>query len=382
MNHTMSAILLSSMVLQLVSAKRSSEVQFVLDTQSVLSPGVTAAKVFTHGSLLQADRTTAFENHTSPTAPGNARMIVLLFGAPGAGKGSHAPAIQKMLGIPQLSTGDMLREEMEKEKELDDDDAKTRPITYKMKEGKLVDMETVQALVVKRIAKENEDVKTGFMLDGFPRDADQAKWLVKTLQEKGEKVSLVLDFDVPFEVLEERICGRWQSPSGRSYHQKFKQPLSYKEALEKDKDAKPSKDNMKDDEDKSQLTQRQDDHPEALEKRLAVFEKQTVPILKYLEAEKTPLVKIEAAAAMQAICKQVSKVLSDTFPSQLSKDSLDEVVKQNCPEQNDAEKAEATEADYVKVSKQIDSDNKMINGSNGFLSATAFLLAMLVHMLS
>merc|ERR1719316_804968 len=125
-----------------------------------------------------------------------------------------------MMGIPQLSTGDMLREAVAAGTEVG---LQAKSV---MESGGLVSDEIVIGIIRDRIAA--EDCSKGFILDGFPRTLEQTKALDALLAEKGEAVSRVLAFDVPAEVLEERICGRWMhKASGRSYHVKFAPPASY-----------------------------------------------------------------------------------------------------------------------------------------------------------
>merc|ERR1719316_746204 len=140
-----------------------------------------------------------------------------------------------MMGIPQLSTGDMLRDAVAAGTDVG------KRAKEVMESGGLVSDDIVIGIIRDRIAA--EDCSKGFILDGFPRTLEQSTALDALLAEKGEAVSRVLAFDVPAEVLEERICGRWMhKASGRSYHVKFKPPKSLKEG------ETPSAENMKDDE--------------------------------------------------------------------------------------------------------------------------------------
>jgi len=198
------------------------------------------------------------------------RNILMLFGAPGSGKGTVAPKIVEMMGIPQLSTGDMLREAVAAGTEVG---LQAKSV---MESGGLVSDEIVIGIIRDRIAA--EDCSKGFILDGFPRTLEQSTALDALLAEKGEAVSRVLAFDVPAEVLEERICGRWMhKASGRSYHVKFKPPKS----MTLDESGKPDPATMLDDETGEALYQRDDDTAEALKKRLAGYESQTTPILEH-----------------------------------------------------------------------------------------------------
>ena len=193
------------------------------------------------------------------------KKIMILFGPPGAGKGSQAPKIVETLGIPQLSTGDMLRAAVAAGTELG------KQAEGVMKSGGLVSDELVVNLIKERIAV--DDCSKGFILDGFPRTMEQTKMLDAMLAEAGEKVGFVVALDVPDEVLTERICGRWvHKESGRSYHIKFAPPKSLGEQ-------EPSTETMLDDETGEPLMQRKDDSEEALKSRLENYHAMTVPIL-------------------------------------------------------------------------------------------------------
>lgn len=201
------------------------------------------------------------------------RKVMILFGPAGAGKGTQAPKIVNVLGIPQLSTGDMLRAAVSAQTEVG------KAAEAVMKSGGLVSNEIVIGIIRDRIKQ--EDCKTGFILDGFPRTIDQAKALDRMLAENGEAVSTVMALEVPDSVLEERICGRWiHKSSGRSYHNKFNPPKSMKVG----EDGKPVEGTMLDDETGEPLIQRADDTAEALKKRLASYHGDTVPILDYYRA--------------------------------------------------------------------------------------------------
>merc|ERR1719252_117418 len=196
------------------------------------------------------------------------RQILILFGPPGAGKGTHAPKIVDTYKTPQLSTGDMLREAVAAGTEVG------KQAKAVMESGGLVSDEIVVGIIKDRIKE--PDCSTGFILDGFPRTVEQAKALDAMLSESKEKVSKIIEFQVPDDVLTERICGRWiHKASGRSYHTKFAPPKSY------DGVSAPSTENMKDDETGDALMQRADDNEDALKKRLQQYHDQTIPILKH-----------------------------------------------------------------------------------------------------
>jgi len=208
---------------------------------------------------------------SKPAAVSSAsRTIIVLFGPPGSGKGTHAPKIVARVGIPQLSTGDMLRAAV----------AAGTPVGLEakgvMESGGLVSDDLVVNIIKDRTKE--PDCARGFILDGFPRTVVQAQKLDAELAKAGEKVSLVVELNVPDEVLTERICGRWiHKASGRSYHVKFNKPSSLKEGLE------PGAETMLDDITQEPLMQRADDTEEALKKRLEGYHGDTVPILAHYQ---------------------------------------------------------------------------------------------------
>lgn len=196
------------------------------------------------------------------------RKIMIVFGAPGAGKGTQGEKIVELLGIPQLSTGDMLREAVAQ------GTAVGKRAKAVMESGGLVSDDILIAMIEERI--QQPDCDQGFILDGMPRTMVQAKAVDEMLAKTGESVSLVMAFDVDPKVLEERICGRWMhKASGRSFHVKFRPPKSMK----LDASGKLIPESMKDDETGEPLYQRADDTAEALKKRLDGYNAQTVPIL-------------------------------------------------------------------------------------------------------
>mmetsp|Transcript_24984 Transcript_24984/g.55790 ORF Transcript_24984/g.55790 Transcript_24984/m.55790 type:complete len:338 (+) Transcript_24984:176-1189(+) len=200
------------------------------------------------------------------------RNIMILFGPPGAGKGTHGPKIEDLLGIPALSTGDMLRAAVAAGTDVG---KKAKAV---MNAGGLVSDDIVVGIIRDRIRE--EDCKHGFILDGFPRTLAQTKALDKMLAEEGACVTKVVELEVPDSVLEERITGRWiHKKSGRSYHVKYAPPKSMKTGA----DGKPVPESMTDDATGEALMQRKDDTATALTKRLASYHNETVPILKHYE---------------------------------------------------------------------------------------------------
>jgi len=226
------------------------------------------------------------------------RCIMILFGPPGSGKGTQGPKIEELLGIAQLSTGDMLRAAVSAGTEVG---KKAQAV---MKAGGLVSDEIVVGIIRDRIRE--PDCKYGFILDGFPRTLVQAKALDAMLAEEGAVVSRVIELEVPDSVLEERICGRWiHKKSGRSYHVKYAPPKS----MQKDASGAAVPDSMKDDETGEPLMQRADDTAGALVKRLQGYHSETVPILQHYKP--TGVVeKVNANQQMAGVWKEVLRALA------------------------------------------------------------------------
>ena len=241
------------------------------------------------------ERTRTHPDGRPLTPPRPPRDVMILFGPPGAGKGSQAPKIVETMGIPQLSTGDMLRAAVAAGTEMG---VKAESV---MESGGLVTDDIVVAIISDRIRE--RDCRRGFILDGFPRTVEQAKMLDEMLAEKNERVKHVVALNVPDDVLTERICGRWiHKASGRSYHVKFARPRSLADGAE------PSEETMLDDETGEPLMQRADDTATALMKRLEGYHKMTVPILEHYEPAGV-VEPVNGNQAIDAIWTDVEKVL-------------------------------------------------------------------------
>jgi adenylate kinase len=181
-------------------------------------------------------------------------MRLILLGAPGAGKGTQATFICQKYGIPQSSTGDMLRAAVKAGTPLGIEAKKI------MDSGGLVSDDLIINLVKERITQ--PDCLDGFLFDGFPRTIPQAD----AMKAAGVKLDFVLEIDVPFDAIIERMSGRRShAASGRTYHVKFNPPKV--EGLD-DLTGEP-------------LIQRADDHEETVKKRLDVYSAQTRPLVDY-----------------------------------------------------------------------------------------------------
>ncbi len=181
-------------------------------------------------------------------------MRLILLGAPGAGKGTQATFICQKYGIPQISTGDMLRAAVKAGTPLG---LQAKAV---MDSGALVSDDIIIGLVKERIAQ--ADCAGGFLFDGFPRTIPQAD----AMKAAGVKLDYVLEIDVPFDAIIERMSGRRSHPAScRTYHVKFNPP---KVAGQDDVTGEP-------------LIQRDDDKEETVKKRLEVYSSQTRPLVDY-----------------------------------------------------------------------------------------------------
>ncbi|KKO72340.1 adenylate kinase [Pseudomonas sp. S 311-6] len=181
-------------------------------------------------------------------------MRLILLGPPGAGKGTQAAYITRQYGIPQISTGDMLRAAVKAGTPLGLEAKKI------MDAGKLVSDEIIIGLVRDRL--QQPDCEKGYLLDGFPRTIPQAD----ALKDAGVALDYVIEIDVPEDDIIDRISGRRVHPaSGRSYHVRYN----------------PPKVAGKDDETGEDLIQRDDDSEATVRKRLAVYQEQTRPLVDY-----------------------------------------------------------------------------------------------------
>ncbi|NUY55494.1 adenylate kinase [Salinivibrio sp. MA351] len=213
-------------------------------------------------------------------------MRIILLGAPGAGKGTQAQFIMEKYGIPQISTGDMLRAAIKAGTELG---LKAKAV---IDAGELVSDDIILGLVKERISQ--DDCANGFLLDGFPRTIPQADGL----KEIGIAIDYVLEFDVPDDVIVERMSGRRAHlASGRTYH------LVYN----------PPKEEGKDDVTGEPLVVRDDDKEETVRARLNVYHNQTAPLIAYYKKEadagNTQFVTFDGTQAVEQVSTEIQKVL-------------------------------------------------------------------------
>ena len=205
-------------------------------------------------------------------------MRAILIGPPGAGKGTQAKVICGRFGIPQISTGDMLRAHKAKGTELGLKAAEF------MSKGELVPDEVVIGMVEERLKE--PDAQNGYLFDGFPRTVAQAEALDAMLERIGTKLDGVVLIEVADELLVERVCGRrTDRRSGQIYHLKYNPPP-------------PDAD----------LEQRADDREETVRDRLRVYHAQTAPLVPYYE-QRGVLQRVDGVGEMASITQRVLTAL-------------------------------------------------------------------------
>jgi adenylate kinase len=211
---------------------------------------------------------------------------LVLFGPPGSGKGTQAKLLVQCLGIPQISTGDMLREHIQA------DDSMGREVSGVMRSGALVADETVNALVASRLAQ--PDAARGFILDGYPRTRQQAEALSKLLAAHGIG-ELVIHLLVDYNSLIKRLTGRRQCPvCGTPYNLQSK---------------RPKRDEVCD-LDGAKLVLREDDSEAVVRGRMEAYERQTRPLIEFFRENGRPLLEIDASTdppheLLQKICRAI-----------------------------------------------------------------------------
>jgi adenylate kinase len=213
-----------------------------------------------------------------------AKALIFL-GAPGAGKGTQAREVSKAFGVPQISTGDILREAVKNQTPLG------LAAKQKMEAGQLVPDEVVCGIVAERIGQ--PDCQQGFLLDGFPRTLNQAEFVDRTLQEQGFGNPLVLNIAVDLEVLMKRLTGRRTcSTCGAIYNVYFGPP---QQADVCDKDG-------------GKLVHRADDNETTIRQRLVAYENQTQPLIDYYRG-KGLLHDVEGNRGADAIAQELVSYL-------------------------------------------------------------------------
>ena len=206
-------------------------------------------------------------------------MRLILVGPPGAGKGTQAKRLVEKLGVPHISTGDMLRAAVKAGTELG------KQADVLMKAGKLVPDEIVIGMVRERIKQ--PDAAKGFMLDGFPRTRPQAEALDAALAEANVALNAVVFIDVGDEIIEKRITGRRSDPqTGDIYHMEFNPPPQGVDVVQRD-----------------------DDTSDAVRERLAKYHRDTAPIVPFYES-KGLLRRVDGLASPDVVTERLLAALA------------------------------------------------------------------------
>ena len=212
--------------------------------------------------------------------------IIVLMGAPGAGKGTQARLLQERLHLPQISTGDMFRALAGSQTPLAEE---VRAI---QQAGRLIPDEVVIRVVEDRTAR--DDCRDGYILDGFPRTAAQAKMLEELATRQQNRLSAIL-IDVPLDLLEKRMTGRRSCPvCGEIYNLYFRPPQ-----VDTKCDHHPD----------AQLTQRADDTAEKVQVRLETYKRETAPLLDYYQSTGR-LHRVDGTRSPEEIYSDIEKILN------------------------------------------------------------------------
>ena len=214
-------------------------------------------------------------------------MKIVMLGAPGAGKGTQAKLLAEELSIPHISTGDIFRMNVKEGTDLG------KEVKDYMDKGQLVPDSLTIRLVIDRLGK--EDCAKGYILDGFPRTIPQAESLDEELNKLGDKLDFAVNVEVPDENITKRMTGRRACTScGATYHVEFHPPK--KEGVC--------------DSCQGELILRDDDKPETVEKRLAVYHEQTQPLISFYEKQGI-LVNVDGMRQVEEVFQEILKLVGE-----------------------------------------------------------------------
>jgi adenylate kinase len=211
--------------------------------------------------------------------------IIVLIGAPGAGKGTQARLLEERRGIPQISTGDMFREMKNADTPLG------REVQEIMASGKLISDDITYKIVKDRTSR--EDCRDTYILDGYPRTAVQAEQLEELAKAQGKEI-VAIEVDVPMEELHQRLTGRRSCPVCGEIYNIYSKP--------------PQADNVCDLHPETTLTHRADDYEDKVKVRLATYEELTKPLLEYYE-KTGRLKKVDGTGDVETIYGELEKLV-------------------------------------------------------------------------
>ena len=215
-------------------------------------------------------------------------MDIILFGPPGAGKGTHASKICEALNIPHLSTGDIFRAHIKGNTDLG------QTVKSYTAKGNLVPDEIVFQVVASRL--NDEDTKSGVLYDGYPRTIPQASLLVDWLPKHGRKLNGVINIQVSDNEVASRLTGRRSClDCGASYHLRFKPPGANGFCLKCGSRG---------------VVQRTDDQPETVQERIRIYNERTFPVLETLD-KVSEVIDIDGEGTIEEVAIRISKQLND-----------------------------------------------------------------------
>src|SRR5512139_2078393 len=219
-------------------------------------------------------------------------MDLMLFGPPGAGKGTQAKFLIDLLHIPQISTGDMMRAERKSGSDLG------KRFDQYMSAGKLVPDELVIELMEKRLTQ--VDAKNGAIFDGYPRTVAQAKSLDALLAKLGRKVDRVVSMEISLDTIVDRVVGRRVcTRCGQTYHVRYTPPPQNGICVSCGEQS---------------IEQRKDDSEEVVRKRFEEYEANTAPVLEYYEA-KGLVKRVDAVGSLEEITDRIKAAIGVTSRS-------------------------------------------------------------------
>ena len=218
---------------------------------------------------------------------------IVIMGPPGAGKSTQAEAIASRYGLSRLSTGDMVRDEIKKDS----------PLSQKLREivarGDMAPESLIYKLVAQNLS--SADNKNGFILDGFPRNETQARWLDKFMKKNGMKINTVVEIAVKDQEIITRICGRFScSECDETYHITHKQPEKENEC-----DSCGAEDSFQ---------RRADDNQGVVRNRIEIYKKTTADVLAYYK-NTARLKTVDGSQPVPAVGKEIIKLLDGLRPS-------------------------------------------------------------------
>ncbi|WP_225696061.1 adenylate kinase [Candidatus Phytoplasma sp. AldY-WA1] len=217
-------------------------------------------------------------------------MNIILIGPPASGKGTQSLILSKNLNIPHISIGDIFRENLRNKTDLG------KIVKSYINKGLLVPDKITNSMISKYLT--NENIKTGFILDGYPRNLDQARFLTEELDKKKIVLNKVFYFNVSEKLLEKRIIGRIVCPQcGEIYHKENKSPEKYGFC----------------DNDNTYLIQRKDDNLNTFQKRLLIYKKETFPLIEYYK-KNNKLTEIKVDEDTKSI-KDITEIILKEIPN-------------------------------------------------------------------